>query len=357
MCTAILFDNGWEMLLAQNYDFYYGHGLVIGNPAGLMKTALGEDERKAARWVSQYASLTFNQFARELPVCGINSMGLAIASTWHDGCTPATPNGDRHINELQWIQYQLDCFATASQVIDHLTELELQVALSPMHYLVADASGKSAVIEHDGNRLLPLRSEDGYACCNAPFRVSLDYLKRCESRVSDEVRIVHPVLDRAAKALLIAREFGHRASFDGNAVEHAFDGLQAVRRQPAMGYLFRWISRQVPPSQTVWQIVLDVPRGVVWFRTPQHPELKHIRLEDMLGDVAEEAHVLRLDVQEAGDVSHRLVPYTRAAHAEIVRKSFQPIQDRFPEAEQQALIEYPELFEVIEGRRPRSFRL
>ncbi|MDF1881593.1 hypothetical protein JHD50_09805, partial [Sulfurimonas sp. MAG313] len=93
MCTTFILKNRNHLALAQGYDFYYGHGLIITNKRGIKKVALCElltkynlyDEAlKTPRWTSKYGSITFNQFAREIPTCGINEKGLAIVSMWHD---------------------------------------------------------------------------------------------------------------------------------------------------------------------------------------------------------------------------------------------------------------------------------
>jgi penicillin V acylase-like amidase (Ntn superfamily) len=119
MCTSVKLTNHQEVVLAQNYDFYYGHGLFIVNKKGVRKTALTDnlteenmysEESHGAKWVSLYGSVTFNQFARELPTCGMNEAGLAIVSMWHDTVQKTEPRGKNQITELQWIQQQLDCF-------------------------------------------------------------------------------------------------------------------------------------------------------------------------------------------------------------------------------------------------------
>lgn len=345
MCTSIWLDDGDNRLLAQNYDFYYGHGLVIGNPAGLEKVALGEDEQVSARWTSRFRSLTFNQFARELPVRGMNSEGLAVASMWHDGVAPTPPAGSSRINELQWIQHQLDRWATVDQVVDHLDDPQLQVVLYPMHYLIADRSGRAIIVEHDSSRFRAVTSPQGYACSNAGFRASLDHASQYQGRASADIRLRHPILDRAAKALLSAREFARRP--DGrNPVEHAFSALEAVRLQPTMRDLYHWIGKGLPPTQTYWQIAFDVSRLIAWFRTPGKRDLKQIRLADLPLGPGSAPLVLNYRTDAAGDVTSQLVAYTRDANAAIVHASFRPLRDQFSEEDQQALIEYPERFSL-----------
>lgn len=342
MCTTLQLKGSESLLLAQNYDFYYSHGLAIANPRGFAKVALGKDERASARWTSKYGSVTFNQFARELPVCGMNERGLAVGSMWHDAHKPAPRRVSGFVNELQWIQYQLDCCSTVQEVIGGLQDVELNVAMYPMHYLVCDRAGHAAIVEHDGTKLKAFESLSFYGCSNAGIVETLDYFSGFESRHSDDITFKHPVLDRAVKALLMAREFRNR-DVPTDAVTQAFSALDKVRLQVGMRDLFRWIGKGVPPSQTVWQIIFNLRSMEVHFRTLKRKRVMWFAVGTF--DFSPTAPAMTFDVGAAldGDVSGMFEPYTRAANEKIVRQSFRPIEDQFPPSEQEELIEYPDL--------------
>jgi len=342
VCTTLQLKNSASLLLAQNYDFYYGHGLVITNPRGLAKVALGDEERASCRWVSEYGSLTFNQFARELPVCGMNEQGLTIGSTWHDAEKPTPRGTSGSVNELQWIQYQLDRHTSVHDVIAGLQEVELSVAMYPMHYLVCDRAGRAALVEHDGTRLRALDSLAHVGCSNAGIVETLAYFRAHESQRSEDITLKQPVLDRAVKALLMAREFQERDARTDEAAQ-AFAALDKVRLQVSMKDLFKWIGKGVPPSQTVWQVVFDLRALEVHFRTPKRKRAMRCAISAF--DFSPTAPPRTLDVEAAldGDVSERFEQYTRAANERIVRKSFKPIQNEFPLSEQEELIDYPDM--------------
>ena len=38
MCTTFILQNDHSMLLGQNYDFYYGHGLIVVGKQGVQKS-------------------------------------------------------------------------------------------------------------------------------------------------------------------------------------------------------------------------------------------------------------------------------------------------------------------------------
>ena len=59
-------------------------------------------------WVSQYGSITFNQYGKEFPTGGMNEKGLVVELMWLDGTIYPQPDERPAIGVLQWIQYQLD---------------------------------------------------------------------------------------------------------------------------------------------------------------------------------------------------------------------------------------------------------
>jgi choloylglycine hydrolase len=72
-----------------------------------------------------------------------------------------TKTSDPSVGVLQWIQYQLDNCANVDEVIKTDAVLRIESNGTPLHYLVADADGKTATIEflhgkmvvHAGNDL------------------------------------------------------------------------------------------------------------------------------------------------------------------------------------------------------------
>jgi penicillin V acylase-like amidase (Ntn superfamily) len=66
-CTAFLLENNEGRLFGHNYDWHMDGGLIVINKRGVQKTAIVSKEEKyePLRWVSQYASITLNQYAVE----------------------------------------------------------------------------------------------------------------------------------------------------------------------------------------------------------------------------------------------------------------------------------------------------
>jgi len=59
------------MVFDRNYDWITATGMVCTNLRGLQKISLA-GRWKISRWVSQYGSITFNQYGKEFPAGGMN---------------------------------------------------------------------------------------------------------------------------------------------------------------------------------------------------------------------------------------------------------------------------------------------
>jgi penicillin V acylase-like amidase (Ntn superfamily) len=67
-CTTFLLGTGDTPVVAKSYDWDMGQGLVIANKRGVAKQSLPLGPKDTPlRWISKHASLTFNQYGRELP--------------------------------------------------------------------------------------------------------------------------------------------------------------------------------------------------------------------------------------------------------------------------------------------------
>jgi len=351
MCTTFTLKNERHIILAQGYDFYYGHGLVVVNTRGIEKVALCDDltkdklydyQLKTPRWISKYGSVTFNQFARELPSCGVNEAGLAVTSMWHDTEKLYPDSSENSINELQWIQYQLDCCTNVNEVIDNLDTLTLRTEIYPLHYHISDKSGCSVIIEIENGKLRAFDNLDAFACSNEGVIKSIEYSKKYTNTAADKIEIKEPILDRAAKALLMTSAF-NESQISCDPIDYSFNILDAVSLQVGFKALFKWIGKGIPPSQTFWQIAFDLGRMTIYFKTKSNRYTRFIDISAF--DFAQGANtkVLGLDEAGEGDVTHSFGDYSRADNERIVKASFKPLKGAVSVSEQEELIVYPEL--------------
>jgi penicillin V acylase-like amidase (Ntn superfamily) len=150
-CTTFDLVGNGSIVYGRNFDYYAWDGRVMVNRRGLQKNVFGTGS--GLQWVSRYGSLTFNQFGHEFPNGGINEAGLVVEHMMLDGSQ--YPSDSRPcLQELQWIQYQLDCSASVADVIASDQLVRIQPGSTPLHFLVADRTGHCATIEFLGGQMV-----------------------------------------------------------------------------------------------------------------------------------------------------------------------------------------------------------
>jgi choloylglycine hydrolase len=158
-CSTFLLKKNNHILLAKSYDWIVEDGLVIVNKRHIAKQAMTFDN--PMEWVSKYGSVIFTQAGRELPLGGMNETGLSIELMWLDETTYPFPDNRFTLNELQWIQYQLDTASSIDEILasDIFLRIE-QESKSLIHFFVVDSSGNSAIIEFlSGEMVVHSRNE------------------------------------------------------------------------------------------------------------------------------------------------------------------------------------------------------
>lgn len=327
-CTAFLIKHPDGPLMAKNFDWDVGAGLLVINPRGLAKTAMVPEGAKPARWTSRYGSLTFNQYGREFPLGGMNEVGLAMEVLWLDETEYPDPGGRRTLGPLQWVQYCLDSFRTVSDVVASASELAVSGA-AKLHFLACDPTSNCAVIEFldgelvaRGERTLPLP-----VLTNDTYTASLTYLNRTLGYGGEPVEPEGPGslarYARAARGVHTVRSAGG----DRPPVDAAFGVLADVAQ----------------PDLTRWSIVYELQKHRVSFRTAADPQTRSVDLDGLDLDCTAEPLMLDLAGDGAGDVTGRLVPYDPARNLEVLRAGFSANKITAPgEPAIEAMATYPE---------------
>lgn len=132
-------------ILGKSYDWYIASGMLVVNKRGFQKTALSHGFQYPAQWTARYGSITFNQHGREFPVSGINEKGLVVEVLWSNDTVYPKQTGAPQINELQWVQYQLDNYASVYEVVNNVNSLEISPLAGLVHYMVCDTDQCAAV--------------------------------------------------------------------------------------------------------------------------------------------------------------------------------------------------------------------
>jgi choloylglycine hydrolase len=176
-CTTFWTEYQGRSFVGKNYDWDQESALLLFNKVGQKKQSLSFNPgNKPTEWTSKYASLTFNQYGREMPNGGMNMAGLVVEIMWFNRTRYPRVDERPSINELQWVQYQLDNFSSTQEVIQHAGKLRVAPIYAKVHYLVCDKIGHCAAFEYLNHKLVI--SPHAKALTNSSYARSAAYFKQ-----------------------------------------------------------------------------------------------------------------------------------------------------------------------------------
>lgn len=291
-CTTFCMARNGEAIYGRNYDFEIGQGYVMTNRRGLAKTSMAG----SLSWMSRYASVTFNQWGREFPMDGMNEAGLVVALMWLDGSV--YPKDERPpLRVLEWIQYNLDNHATVAELLTHIGSTRI-AGSTPLHYLVADATGDSATIEFLNGELVVHRGATVLA--NDTYARSLSHLQQFSGfGGSRPTPSSAGSLDRFARASMMIRA--------GDAsVDRAFEILNSVAQR----------------GSTRWSVVYDAARREIAWTSDRNTRRRTLRLAELQLDCSSEAKMLDVHADVAGDATPHFEIYSAQRNRDLVLSSY-----------------------------------
>ncbi|MEW6337987.1 MAG: linear amide C-N hydrolase [Acidobacteriota bacterium] len=335
-CTAFLLERPGGVVVGKSYDYPIGHGLIMVNPRGLKKFAMRASGRGPFHgWVSRFGSVTFNQYGRELPVSGMNEAGLVVEVLWLDETRYEPPDERRAVQDLQWMQLQLDVRESVADLLAHIAEVRVESLVARVHFLACDGTGACAAIEFlDGvavvttGNVMPVR-----VLTNDSYAESLEYLRVHRGFGGDRAPASGAgSLDRFVRA---ARAVAGTASGDpgDDQVARAFSVLDDVSQG----------------SGSVWNLVHEPRERRIHYRTHATPRIKRIDLADFDFECASGARVLDVDAERWGRVAASFLPYTEAANRRIVVLSFSSDVISLPRAAISSVASFPGRFTCAPG--------
>jgi penicillin V acylase-like amidase (Ntn superfamily) len=330
-CTTFAMKAGGACWVGKNYAWHQIHGALIVNPHGLRKKAFFPDSTNAARaasWFAKYGSVSFNQHGREMPVGGINEAGLVVETMWLDG-TSYPKEGRSAVNELQFIQYQLDTAGTIAEVAQNLRNVIVAPFFAQLHYLICDKTGACLTVEFLGGQLVSASGEalKVKTLTNDLYATSLSYLSKFLGFGGSSPLSVGPgSLARFARASHAALGYGPEK---GEAGAYAFSVLDNVNQ---------------PFGFSKWQIVYDQSLRQVRYRTRDRREVKTLNLADVSFSCRVPVKGIDLAAQVKGNIAAQLKPFTVENNREIIQKSVKGLKLPLPPAGIEAVSRYPETF-------------
>lgn len=330
-CTTALLTHGEDVVVVKSYDYYMGQGLVMANPRGLAKTSMVFGGERVASWVARYGSVTFNQYGRELPASGMNEAGLVVEVMWLDETRYPSPDERPVLPDLQWIQYQLDRWATVDEVVAHADEVRVTSRTARIHFLACDRTAACAAVEYVDGKLvvhtgaeLPVRT-----LTNDTYEASCAFLQRHEGfGGSLPVPSSNESLDRFVRA----SHHATRAAAEDRGAPGLVDDGFALLDSVSMG------------PYSVWNLVYEPRYGRIHYRTAAHTRVKRIDLTRLGFSCAAGARLVDMDAERWGDVTTSMHPWDPEANLRLVRQSFGKSRVPIPAAAEQAVASFPDRF-------------
>lgn len=316
-CTTFVLDDGGRPVFGRNYDWSIEDALVIVNKRDVMKSAFLLDPlgNNPASWVSKYGSVTFNQISREYPCGGMNEAGLVVEVMVVGERTSMPRDGRPTVNNLQWVQYQLDNFATVAEVVEQCAKLRVvDDAGFALHYLVADRKGRAAALEvidgefvcHTGIRM-PVA-----VLANGTYENDAAFMKNCAG-FGGTVPVPKGAESHARFVRAAAGVRRFLPGPDTSAVTAAFAILDDVRQ-----------------SSTMWSIVYDIAGKRIHFRAKSRTTLRVADLSRFDFSCRTPVKVLDINAPGEGDVTGKFADYSIEANQKLIQTVFGKLRFLMP---------------------------
>jgi choloylglycine hydrolase len=304
-CTTFLLSRDGKHYFGRNYDWVTGNGVVLVNARGLQKTSLKAEGKKTLDWVSEFGSITFNQYGKENPTGGMNEKGLVVELMWLQEARYPGEDSRPALDVLQWIQYQLDCSETVEDVIasDRLLRIA-STGNAPLHYLVSDAAGNAAAIEFLDGKMVVHKGAD------LPYPV-----------------LANTVYSEALKLTASAAQQPSR-NFSDNSLGRFATACSLVTRykDPAtkaapVDYAFSILNEVAQGDFTKWSIVYDISGRGIHFTTNDRRGRKFLAFKDIDFSCSASLKAFPLESPISGNIATALKPLDAQTHRAILEKS------------------------------------
>lgn len=300
-CSAIVLKNGNQIILAKNFDWTFRDGIIIKNLRGTNKVAYHTHTGEPAQWTSKFGSVTFNQNGKEMPYGGMNEKGLTIEMLWMEQTKYNINETKAYLNELEWIQYQLDNFETVQQVIEHLNDLKIYPIKGKIHYILTDNTGESIIIEYLNGKPVAYKKEANV----------------CQTITNNSVLQSEPYRNQIKKI----RKNNTASTYRYYQLEQE---ISDIDKQNVLNetYAFKVLKKVTIPKgdfKTMWSIVYNVNEKTIFFFTDTHKEIKSIKLSEL--DYNKDITYFPLNQNDQKQLNTSLQPLTETINQPYVSYS------------------------------------
>lgn len=295
-CSTIQLQKGQELIYGHNLNANGMDvpGLAFVNKRGIFKigrtwkglSSLDGADNATLQWIARYGSVTFNTFGRDLPDGGINEAGLYIWEMGLGNGEIVYPKNESlpKLDQMSWMQYVLDNFATLDEALNSLTEVELDGW--GWHFFVSDCRGDCAAIDFIDGKVAVHRGAGMpvTGLFNTRYDRELELLRYYKGFGGCyEPSLTDPEVPRFVKTAVMLRDYDPSQ----NAVEYGF-------------LLLKNLTVNETPD---WSVIVDTRRGDIHFRTSRNPAIKTFSLKRLDFSAASPVQILNIDIPAGGDVS------------------------------------------------------
>ena len=321
-CTTFILKREGSNVLGKSYDWTMSHGLVTINKRNVLKQSVALlPTDKAHNWKSKYGSLTFNQYGVEFPNAGLNEKGLGIEIMWLKDSVYAGPDNRGTLNELQWIQYQLDNYSTVEEMIANKEQFRISPVNGKVHYIACDTTPTCAAFEMLNGKMVV--SEDIEVLANDTYENSSNHLKKFKgfggfNNIPSKKDITS--LDRFVKASYLVQNFDEGA----NQLDYGFNILDFVSKHDSR-----------------WSILYNLDQQKVNFKTANHPLIKEVDLSTFDFSCKTPRMVVNIQTLMMGNLSNNFTPLTPDLNKSLVYVSLKDVADKMGQEVLAKLSVYP----------------
>lgn len=319
-CSTFVLESEGKLFVGHNLDEnirFAVPGVVVINKRNIYKESIsnedfyvplqGKKHYPSISWVSKYGSVTFNIRGRDFPDGGMNEAGLTVFEMSLKGSRFKEDKALPTLMTEMWIQYQLDNFETAAQVIESTSKIMIDGRT--WHFFVTDRQGNSAAIEYIKGKVV-VHSGDSLpvpALCNSIYSYEVKRLRKYEGfGGSIPVKVDDTKIPRFVHAAYMLKNY--KKSLSKPAVDYGFDILKLLHQ----GRSNSWNNK--------WSIMVDVKNLTVYFNTYRNREIRYFSLTSF--DLSCDTPVKLLDIHTAGagDVTKQFVDYSYESNLAFAKR-------------------------------------
>jgi choloylglycine hydrolase len=331
-CTTFCLSDNNDIIFGRSYDWDLGYGFLMINQRNLEKNRFLYFAQKPVVWTSKYGSVSFNQYGKEYPLGGMNEKGLVIEVMMLNETQYSPQDNRAALDELGWVQYQLDNSASINDVIESAKRVTISdKSLVKLHFLITDSTGNTMAVEFiNGKCVFYNNSQLPQECLtNNTYASSVEYLKSFNG-------------------------FGGKNAIDyqnhssANSLERfaiAADMIKNYKPEPERSiedYSFSILDNVKDQKRSQFQIVYNIKKKEIFFRSLESTNIKSINLHHLRFDCNAPKLMFDINTQCNGDIYNLLKPYNAAINKELVQKAYRETGINLPANILEEILAWPE---------------